>query len=222
MPLDAGPGRLWARDIERAKQQLEATLTLTRERDDAWSVALVLNCLGLVECTQGNLAAATRRFSEALPRWQAIGSRDNLIDTLSGVATVAAAAGASQWAARLFGAAERQRDELSHVPGMPERAAYAAAEQAARVALGHAAFAAAWTAGRALSLEQALTEVARFLAGAPVGNVPIGEPASAHSSVGMLGGSALTRREREVLHLLCQRLGNPEIAEQPVPQHPHG
>jgi DNA-binding CsgD family transcriptional regulator len=67
-----------------------------------------------------------------------------------------------------------------------------------------------------LSLEDALAEAAR------VGQSPeIPQPGATSSSAAMpriaphdgLPGFDLTRREREILGLLCQRLTNPEIAE---------
>jgi predicted ATPase/DNA-binding CsgD family transcriptional regulator len=190
-------------DPERAARHLEQTLALMREIGDQWTIGLILNSLGLIACARGDVPAARRWFAEALRQWQTIGSRENLVETLSGAATLAAAIRSPQWAARFFGAAARQRDEIGHAEVLPERAFYEAAGQAARIALGEAAFAVEVAAGRELSLEHALEEAARFLAGASEAPRP--------SPSRLEGALALTRREREILALLGQRLTNPEI-----------
>jgi predicted ATPase/DNA-binding CsgD family transcriptional regulator len=200
-------------DTERATLHLEQTLALMRELDNRGTIGLVLNTLGLVGCVRGDLPGATQRFAEALRQWQAIGSRENLVETLSGVATLAAACGRPRWAAHFFGAAERQRVELGHVVGLPERSAYEAAEQATRAELGEAAFAVAYKTGGNTSFEQALDEASRFLTEAPLGSLPAPEPKQS-TPTDPVTGPALTRREREVLGLLCQRLTDPEMAEQ--------
>jgi len=200
-------------DADRATHHLEQTLALMRELDDRWTIGLVLNTLGLVGCVRGDLPAATQRFAEALRQWQAIGSRENLVETLSGVATLAAASGRPRWAAHFFGAAEGQRVELGHVVGLPERSSYEAAEQASRADLGEAVFAAAYETGRGISFAEALDEASRFLNEAPLGSLPAPEPEQS-TPIEHVTGPALTRREREVLGLLCQRLTDPEIAEQ--------
>jgi hypothetical protein len=61
---------------------------------------------------------------------------------------------------RLLGAAAAMRGEIGTPLPIVDRAAIEDAMATARAVLGEASFAAAWTAGQALSLEQAITEAA--------------------------------------------------------------
>jgi hypothetical protein len=81
-----------------------------------------------------------------------------MADSLEQLAMVAGVAQDSERAARLFGAATAQR-EAEQVP-LPtvERTDIEAAVAPARAALGEEAWAAAFAAGRALSLEEAAAE----------------------------------------------------------------
>ena len=152
------------------------------------------------------------------------GSRSAFAIGLADVATLAAAREAWPLAARLFAKAEAQLQAEAAAFTLPAREHYERAHHRAREALGAAAAAEA-VAGRALSLEQALAE-----AEAAVGLTPPGlaaEPApptrlgEEPRSPALAPDVALTRREREVLALLCQRLTDPEIADQLVHQSPH-
>ena len=75
---------------------------------------------------------------------------------LAGLAGAACLAGDHERAARLFGAvaALRESDGSREIPGW--RTINERDEAAARTSLGDEAFAAAWTEGRTLSLEQAV------------------------------------------------------------------
>jgi DNA-binding CsgD family transcriptional regulator len=199
-------------DLQRATELMEDSLSRQRNRDDRWGIGLALNGLGLTACARGEYAQAAARYREALSVWRELGSRENLSECLAGVATLAAASQAPEWASLLFGAAERLRSAVGHAFGLPERTRLEHGEATARAALGDEAFTAGWAAGQTLSTEQALDEAARFLDGAPLAEQlsPAPEPTSSHDAT---KGSDLTRREREVLGLLCQRLTDPEIAE---------
>jgi non-specific serine/threonine protein kinase len=199
-------------DHERARTIIDDVLDLQRGLS-RWDTGLMLNSLGLVNGVLGDRPSAAARFAEALPLWQEIGNRENATEWLAGVATLAAVSGSTAWAARLFGAADSLRAEIDHVFALPERAAYEQAEQATRADLGEAAYRECWAAGHALTLELALNEASDFLTGATVDSR--GSSYSARSSPAeSVMGPTLTRREREVLALLCQRLTDPEIAEQ--------
>jgi DNA-binding CsgD family transcriptional regulator len=83
--------------------------------------------------------------------------------------------------------------------------------------LGEAAWSAAYGAGQRRSLEDALAEAEAELTGRPPRPATSsGAPARSAAGVAAGGGStlaSLTRREREIFALLCQRLTDPEIAE---------
>ena len=81
-----------------------------------------------------------------------------VLRALEGAAGVVGAQGQPERAARLFGATDAVRTALS-VPVRPaDRRRYDRDVTAVCTALGPDAFAAAWAAGRALSLEQAIAE----------------------------------------------------------------
>jgi non-specific serine/threonine protein kinase len=109
-----------------------------------------------VVLSQGAYERATALLEEALLLSRDIGTRELLALGLESLAWVAAASGQSRRAARLCGAAEALREVLG-VPLSPaQRTGHDQAVQAMRATLGEEAFAAAWAAGRALSLEQAV------------------------------------------------------------------
>jgi DNA-binding NarL/FixJ family response regulator len=101
-------------------------------------------------------------------------------------------------AARLYGAADAQRESFG-LPIEPQyQAEYERDVAVARSALGDAAFVAARSAGHALGPEQAVAEA-----------LSISIPATAQSPA----GSAPSAREIEVLRLLATGLSDREIAE---------
>jgi non-specific serine/threonine protein kinase len=180
-------------DMEVAFSLLTQSLALAREIDDPFAIGQALNALALVSLDRGDVAAATAQFSEGLPTWFKVGSRDGMASWFAGVATLAAAERSWEVAARLFGFVL----ELQHMVGHDarnERGRHVQAEQEA-AGYGGPGFAEAFQAGRVLRREDAVALATAFLASrdAPV------EPEAAN-----LGESyGLTRREREVLTLLA-------------------
>jgi DNA-binding CsgD family transcriptional regulator len=190
---------------------LEQALTEFRDLDDRWSMALALNSLGLVDGLRGERSHGAERLQEALALWRAFANKENLAEWLAVVATLAATAQAPQCSARLFGAAEALSAGIGHAFVLPDAHFFGEAEQAIRGQLGEGAFQAEHAAGRALPLDHALQDAVAFLSGAPAApNAAARDDVPSPSSDPV----ALTRREREVLGLLCQRLTDPEIAEQ--------
>jgi ATP/maltotriose-dependent transcriptional regulator MalT len=200
-------------DLLGATAHLENALADQRELGDHWRVALTINRLGFVACARDDRIMAAKWFSESLPLWRNIGSRENIAEWLAGVASLAAISGSPERAAWLLGVASAQCAELGHAIPPPDRTSIERAEETARAELGEAAFAAVHNAGRSISLEQALDEASRFLTEVPRGSLPAPQPEQSRPT-DPVTGPALTRREREVLELLCQRLTDPEIAEQ--------
>jgi hypothetical protein len=79
-----------------------------------------------------------------------------IVQGLEKVAMVAEAQGDVKRAARLLGAVERLRHATDASLAPPEKAAPECLLAAVRAALGEAAFAAAWAAGREMSLDDAI------------------------------------------------------------------
>ena len=78
--------------------------------------------------------------------------------SLEGMARVEAARGRPERAARLLGISAAQREEMGRPLSPFVQADHDHAASAARAAMGEDAFAAAWTAGQAMSLEEAIAE----------------------------------------------------------------
>jgi hypothetical protein len=77
---------------------------------------------------------------------------------LENLAIVASAQGQEERAARLFGAAEIQREAINETLTPADQAEYNSYVAAVRAQLDEPTFAAAWAAGRALPFEQAVAE----------------------------------------------------------------
>jgi tetratricopeptide (TPR) repeat protein len=121
-----------------------------------------LRFLGLIACTAGDHQEAAAWFAEELIRLRQRGSRAALAVGLADVATLAAARGAWQPAARLFAKAESLLQAEAAAFSLPARDHYQQAHDQATEALGDSALTVA-AAGRALTLEQALAEAEAVL-----------------------------------------------------------
>jgi predicted ATPase/transcriptional regulator with XRE-family HTH domain/Tfp pilus assembly protein PilF len=144
-------------DYARAATLFAESLALKRELDDREGVVYSLHSLATVVYLQGDYERSCTLLREAILLSQEIEARGLLPDALEILAWVIGAQGQLDRAARLGGAAEIQRDVLG-VPLPPEqRADHERAVRDMRATLDEAAFAVAWAAGRALSLDQAVS-----------------------------------------------------------------
>jgi predicted ATPase/transcriptional regulator with XRE-family HTH domain/Tfp pilus assembly protein PilF len=130
-------------------------LALWRELGAQQEIAGSLSQLGIVACMQGDYRRTTQ-LEEALSIARDLGTKDVDADALEGLTWVAAMHRWSHRAARLGGAAEALRASLGVPLGPILRAGHDAAVQAMRAALGEEGFTAAWAAGQALPLEEAI------------------------------------------------------------------
>jgi non-specific serine/threonine protein kinase len=109
-------------------------------------------------------------------------------------------------AARLLGAAEALRERVSHPLEAALQPRYDVTLNIVRAALDPAVFAAAWNAGRRLSVEQATTEALAIAEG----SLQQESPSRRRSSTDSHG---LTPREMDVLRLLAAGHSDREIAD---------
>ena len=161
--------------------------------------------LALVARDRGDAARAAALCRESLGlAWDHRDLQQRRRRRSTGSRSSPAEAGTDETAARLFGAAERLHELLGVAPDPAVHAGRDRALAAVRARLGEDAFAAAWAAGRAMPMEEAVAEAAR-VAVAPAA-IPPRRPIDPAARPG------LTPREREVLRLLVEGHTDREIA----------
>ena len=129
-------------------------LDLHREFEDKLGVARTLYYLGMVSHDEGDIVAAKEQLREALALEQTVGDRILTASTLEALAGLSLVFASAADAARLWGGAQRLREEIGApqelvLRGRCERQ-IAAARETWR---DNAAFDAAWSEGRAMTLE---------------------------------------------------------------------
>jgi predicted ATPase/transcriptional regulator with XRE-family HTH domain len=154
-------------DLERATVALTEALALARELGDRDHTAMCLQNLGRVAHKRGEVARAETLQREALVLFRDLGDPRHCSEALERLAGTAGAARHGERAARLLGAVAAVRATLGTPQPALERAETDAAVAPARAALGENAWAAAFAAGRALPLEQAIAEALQV---SPYGN----------------------------------------------------
>jgi predicted ATPase/class 3 adenylate cyclase len=145
-------------DLVWAAAAFTEALALARQVGDRRNIALCLLNLGWVARKRGVLAQAAAQYREALVMFQELGDPRRYAEALEELAATAGAAGQGERAARGLGAAAALRETIG-VPLPPDE--WADMEEAvapARAAVGEDAWAAAFAAGKALTLEQAIAE----------------------------------------------------------------
>jgi len=145
-------------DLPRAATLLEECVTLCRQLGDKEGIASALSTLGALALEQGELVRAAQLYRESMSFAYGVGLKVLIVENLEGAAEVAHAQGQDVQATRLFALAEalRERFQMPRSSGdQPQRTSRIVA---VRAALGDAAFAAQWAAGRAMTLERALAD----------------------------------------------------------------
>ncbi len=140
----------------KAREYTEKSVATFRELEYRIGVAESLISLARVESLQGDLAAARIHYEES---WRLLRERDAKelrAVCLEGLGVVAALQGKPGGAARLWGIAATTRAAIGTPMPPVYRVSYGRAVAAARSEVGEVAFAAAWTEGRTIPLEQAL------------------------------------------------------------------
>jgi non-specific serine/threonine protein kinase len=195
-------------DLDQARALEEEAAALLREAGDRHWAALTDWYLGLIAVAQARLPEAARRYRDCLRVLTEIGEAVWRYKPLVGLASVAAATGEGERAARLLGAADDLLQRMGAQLLLGDRPGYARAEEGARAMLGAAGFAAAVAAGRELTEAELLAE-ADAIAEALAPDTGSVRPVSPSPVVVAFG---LTGREREVLALVTRRLSDAEIA----------
>ena len=143
-------------DYPAARASLEESLAMAQAIRNKWSIQEALIFLGNVVCEQGNTARAHTLLEEGLTIARALELKINVAFSLEAFGLLALAQGQHGRAARLFGAAETFRESISLPLSPVIHAYYERRMTAMRSALGDTVFDAAFSEGRALTVEQAV------------------------------------------------------------------
>jgi DNA-binding CsgD family transcriptional regulator/Tfp pilus assembly protein PilF len=199
---------------ELARTCYEECLCLYDGLDHRGAASIVLHNLGYVAQHQGDPRRGLACFAEALAEQASLRDRPNVghCHCLGGVAGMVGLLGHPESAARLFGATDVLLERIGATIWSTDRVDYERNLAAVRVRLGDKPFAAAFSAGREMSLIQAIAEAAAAtdeieLEAAVETTTPDAMPAVARTW-------GLTPRELEILRLLASRATDREIAEQ--------
>jgi tetratricopeptide (TPR) repeat protein len=142
-------------DYPRARLLQEESLALKRELGDTPGIANAISSLGHVAREMGDLPRAQALLGESLSLYRSLGEQRGIVESMEGLAAVALGRGAAERAVQLLGFADALRTSIKASLHGNERAAYDRHLAVARAALPGEAFAVAWAAGQAMSLEQA-------------------------------------------------------------------
>src|SRR5215203_2724646 len=148
---------VWRGDLAVGVPMLEEALARLRQTSADWLILLVLNQRGHAALAQRDLLRAASCFAESITVAQTIEQTRATLGAVHGLAGVALALGQAERAARLLGAVGAAREAL----GMGQITQKHHGERITantRAALDAADFEAAWSAGRMLTLEEAVAE----------------------------------------------------------------
>jgi predicted ATPase len=148
--------------VGEGRENLAGMLALPGAQARTAARAQALHGAGLLASHQGDHRAARALLEESLAICRELGIKEGGAKNLEGLAVVAVAQAQPERAARLFGVAEGLREAIGAPLPPAERAEHERSVAAVRTALGEAAFATAWEAGRARSLEEATRTVYSF------------------------------------------------------------
>ncbi|MCC6756223.1 MAG: tetratricopeptide repeat protein, partial [Solirubrobacterales bacterium] len=134
----------------------EQALAVGRAAGELWAVAICLGDIGDVYQARGDLVMAGRLYESSLTEWLALGDLRGVAQCLEGFAGLLADT-QTVCAVRLFGAAAAIRDRIAEPSSPMRRESLRQTMARACLVLGADRYAVAWTDGRALSPEQAVT-----------------------------------------------------------------
>jgi non-specific serine/threonine protein kinase len=192
-------------DDKRVTELHTQGLAVNRAIGNKFATANALNRYGRdVALPQHRYDEAVALFKEGLLLSRDARSRWQSEQCLEGLAQAASARGHYEHAARLFGAAEAQREIVGERYEPVDQDSLNQRVAPVHVALGDTAFTAAWDEGRAMTMEQAVEYALAW--------VEPEKPAKARQPGREPKGDPLTSREREVAALVAHGQTNREIA----------
>jgi predicted ATPase len=144
-------------DLERATAASEEAAAMLRKQKHTSYLADTLDNLGWAALLRGDSEQARALYIESMRLRLETGDNLAAPETLLGLACVAEARGETERAARLFGASEALREAMGTPPEPGEIALQEPYLAAARSHLDETSWQEAWAAGRAMTLEEAIS-----------------------------------------------------------------
>jgi len=185
-------------DLERAAELANLGLEWDLRSGERHATVTWQLDMGEIALRKGDLSQARWMFSESLHWLQQTGHVLPIAQCIAGLAGIAARTHQPHRAVQLLGAADLLREHVNAPIFATSAPLHEHSMRTARAALDTVAFAAAWDAGREMSLEDAI-ELALGDAAQSV------EPA-------LTAPSVLSSRELDVLRLIADGHSNPSIA----------
>jgi tetratricopeptide (TPR) repeat protein len=142
---------------ERAEALYAESLALRRDLGDKYGIAHALRGLANIAQQQGHTEQAISHYRASLALYREVSSLEGIAACVKGLAVVATAQGQHTHAAELLGAAESVKAPAGVLVPPTERPAHDRALATLRDQMSADAFASAWAAGQAMTLEQAVT-----------------------------------------------------------------
>jgi predicted ATPase/FAD/FMN-containing dehydrogenase/DNA-binding NarL/FixJ family response regulator len=204
--------------FELAERLVEEGLREPREVGDRQALASKLRALATVVHDRQDVDRAASLWQESLALYQDLGDKPGIAACLFGLGELASQRGQAEQAVRLLAAADRLRSSLSTVLLRADLAEPNAIVDVARARVGEAMFAAAWVDGRAMSVDQAISEALALKV------LPTAERARAENNPDQMRANprGLTPREVDVLRLIAAGRTNNDIAAELVHQPTYG
>jgi len=209
-------------DDDGAAALYEQALQIQRALGHRRGMVVSLTNLGSLAQRRGDHERAEALHRESLTLVVDLGDRRRTVACLEGLASAASSRGQAERAARLFGAAEALREAAGVTLPPPHRALREPRVAAVRALMRPEAFESAWSAGRAMTLDEAV----RYALQDPGDErssdraeqvIEAGAPPTKAGGTARRGSSplesSLTAREREVAALVAQGFTNRQIAE---------
>ena len=194
-------------DVASAVPLLDEALDLNRDLDDPHTRLLAMTMRAIVATAQGEIAPAVQWLGDAIAGTRSLGDRRIEMTAVVALAGVAMKLGQDARAAHLLGGVTAAQ-MAANTPQLYFQFHLADVTEQVRTSLGEEGFDAAWRGGQvrpwAEVADDALTILVPSGRGAPLPRASLPPRAATF---------ALTRREQEILVLLCQRYTDPEIAE---------